>query len=67
MIRYRVDDMSCNHCVAAITRAVREADAQAEVRIDLAGKRVEIDPRAADEAALRRAIKAAGYTPQAAA
>ena len=43
MIEFRVDDMSCGHCVAAITKAVKQVDAQGKVDIDLAGKRVRIE------------------------
>lgn len=63
MITFRVDDMTCGHCVSAITRAVKEADAGADVRVDLAAHRVEIQPAAADAEQLREAIVEAGYTP----
>ncbi|WP_395702593.1 heavy-metal-associated domain-containing protein [Aquabacterium sp.] len=62
-IRFEVQDMSCGHCVSAITRAVKEVDAEAEVKIDLASHRVEVQPRQADAAALQAAISEAGYTP----
>ncbi len=64
MIAFEVRDMTCNHCVGTITKAVKELDRNAEVRIDLATHRVEIDSRAADAQALRHAIEEAGYTPQ---
>ena len=32
MIAFRVDDMTCGHCVKAITQAVRDADAGAAVK-----------------------------------
>jgi len=63
MIAFRVDDMTCGHCVKAITQAVRDADAGAAVRIDLAGHRVEIEPGSADARRLQEAIAEAGYTP----
>lgn len=63
MIRFEVNDMSCGHCVGAITRALKEADAQARVQIDLASHRVEIEPGQADAATLQAAIAEAGYTP----
>lgn len=66
MIAFQVDDMSCGHCVKAITQAVREADPAAKVHIDLATHRVEIEPARADAQALSRAITDAGYTPVAA-
>ena len=64
MIAFEVNDMTCGHCVSAITQAVKEADDGAQVRIDLAAHRVEIDPAAADAQALAEAIRDAGYTPR---
>ncbi len=64
MIAFEVKDMTCGHCVSAITQAVKDADGRAQVRIDLGTRRVEIDPAAADAQALADAIREAGYTPQ---
>lgn len=64
LIAFNVQDMSCGHCVQAITEAVRAADPQAQVRIDLPARRVEIDAPQADAQALQAAIAEAGYTPQ---
>lgn len=66
MITFEVPDMTCGHCVSAVTKAVQGVDAAAQVRIDLATHRVEIQPAAADAAALRQAIEDAGFTPSAA-
>lgn len=63
MITFEVQDMSCGHCVSAITQAVKALDAQARVQIDLASRRVEIEAATADAAALREAIAEAGFTP----
>lgn len=63
MIAFQVDDMTCGHCVSTITRALKEADSAAEVRIDLPTHRVEITPAAASAEALAAAIADAGYTP----
>jgi copper chaperone len=63
MITFQVNDMSCGHCVGVITRAVKDADQDAEVRIDLNKHLVEIEPKASDAEQLRAAIAEAGYTP----
>lgn len=64
MITFRIDDMTCGHCVGTITKAVKEADADATVvRVDLPSHRVEIEPGRLDAAALQAAIEEAGYTP----
>lgn len=63
MIAFEVNDMTCGHCVSTITRAVKAADTDATVQIDLASHLVTIDPREADAATLGDAIREAGYTP----
>jgi len=63
MIAFQVDDMTCGHCVRTIAEAVKGADADATVRIDLGSRRVEIEPARTDARRLRDAIAEAGYTP----
>jgi copper chaperone len=63
MIAYEVKDMTCGHCVNAITQALKAVDSTAEVRIDLAQHRVEIESSEAGAASLGDAIRDAGYTP----
>jgi copper chaperone len=63
MITFEVQDMSCNHCVGAITRAIEAVDAEAKVTADLATHRVRVDSASADTATLAAAIEEAGYTP----
>ena len=63
MIAFEVKDMTCGHCVSTITKAVRAADKDAKVQIDLATHRVQIEPTETNAAELGDAIKEAGYTP----
>ena len=63
MIEFQVNDMTCGHCVGAITKAVAEVDAAAQVEIDLPTHRVRITGTEAS-AELEAAIREAGYTPQ---
>ena len=63
MTTFEVKDMSCGHCVSAITKAVKDVDLGAKVQIDLATHRVTIDQTKADAATLIDAIRQAGYTP----
>ncbi|GAC1604162.1 MAG: heavy-metal-associated domain-containing protein [Ramlibacter sp.] len=63
MIRFEVQDMTCGHCVSTITKAVKAADPDATVQVDLAAHLVTVEPGAADAATLGAAITQAGYTP----
>ena len=62
MLRYTVEDMTCGHCVQAITGAITDLDATAQVTVDLAGKIVEVESSATPNA-VSAAIREAGYTP----
>lgn len=63
MIAFEVKDMTCGHCVSSITQALKHADPDARIQIDLASHRVQVEPAAADAQALAAAIEAAGYSP----
>jgi copper chaperone len=63
MITFEVKDMTCAHCVATITKAVKAADPQASVDIDLATHRVRIESPGAEGQTLAAAIEEAGYSP----
>ncbi len=57
---FTVTGMTCGHCEKAVTRAVKQTDPQAEVRIDRAANLVEVQsgqPRAV----LAQAIAEEGY------
>jgi copper chaperone len=63
MITFEVRDMTCGHCASTITKALKAADRDAKVQIDLATHRVQVEPASADAEELADAIKEAGYTP----
>jgi copper chaperone len=63
MITFEVNDMTCSHCVSAITKAVAFVDPGAKVQIDLASHRVHVEPCASSADVLSDAIEVAGYTP----
>ncbi|MGC2964568.1 heavy-metal-associated domain-containing protein [Paraburkholderia graminis] len=58
---FQVEGMSCQHCVAAVTNAIREHDDGAQVQVDLAAGRVTVESTQSVEA-LKAAIDEAGYT-----
>lgn len=41
-MKFHVPDMTCNHCVQSITRAVHEVSSEAHVVIDLSHHLVEV-------------------------
>ena len=60
MLRYTIENMTCGHCVATVTKAVQGVDANAIVRADVAGRSLEIDTGATSEI-VSAAVAAAGY------
>lgn len=62
MIEFNIPNMSCGHCVKAVTEAVRSVDPQARVEVDLAGKHVKVESGQPREP-LARALAEAGYQP----
>jgi copper chaperone len=63
MIAFEVNDMTCGHCVSTITKALKAADKDAKVQIDLAAHRVQVESASADPQELADAIGEAGYNP----
>jgi copper chaperone len=63
MISFEVSDMTCGHCASSIAKAIRSVDEGSEVQVDLAKRRVQIEPRDANAQELGAAITRAGYTP----
>ncbi|WDY57410.1 heavy-metal-associated domain-containing protein [Pseudomonas sp. PSKL.D1] len=57
---FKVQGMTCGHCVKAVTRAVQEQDAKAQVEVDLAGKQVRVQSELAADTLLA-AIREEGY------
>ena len=64
MITFNIPQMSCGHCVKAVTEAVQEVDPQAKVQVDLASKAVQVESQA-DRAKIVASLAEAGYTPAA--
>jgi copper chaperone len=58
---FDVEGMSCNHCAKAVTQAVLQLDPQAQVQVDLAGKKVNVESEQPRQA-LAQAIADEGYT-----
>lgn len=61
MIEFQVEGMSCQHCVAAVTRSIRDLDTEAHVKVNLERGNVQVESIKPVEA-LTEAIDDAGYT-----
>lgn len=62
-MEFKVPEMSCGHCTAAIEKSVKAADPAASVACDLGERLVKIDSALSPEQ-LGAAIKDAGYDSQ---
>ena len=58
---FTVTGMTCGHCEAAVTRAIRRLDAQARISIDRGRNRVEVVQSSQSRETLARAIRDEGY------
>lgn len=57
---FTVQGMTCGHCERAVTRAVLQIDPQAQVKIDRAANRVEVQSTQTRDA-VAKAIAEEGY------
>ncbi len=57
---FDVKGMTCGHCERAVTQAVRAVDPQAQVKVDRAAGKVEVETTQPREA-VARAIAEEGY------
>ena len=62
MQEFKLPDMSCGHCVKAVTEAVHEVDPQARVEVDLATKQARVESTQPRDK-LAAALTEAGYAP----
>jgi len=60
MLQLKVSGMTCGHCVAAVTRAVKAVPSVRDVAVDLASGAVIVQGEP-DEQAVRAAITEEGY------
>lgn len=62
MHAFTLPQMSCGHCVKAVTEAAHEVDPQAQVEVDLPGKQARIESAQPREKFVE-ALAEAGYQP----
>lgn len=61
MMKLIVDNMSCQHCVKTITKAINDIDPKAKVTIDLAKHEVDIEDGTISQEAAIQAVDQAGF------
>lgn len=62
MTTLHVPDMTCQHCVATITKLIKQADKNAKIEIDLSQHKVAVEGALTADA-LVALLDDAGYTP----
>lgn len=62
LIEFKIDAMTCGHCVRTVTQAVQQADPKARVTVDLPTHRVQVETAKPREA-IAAALVEAGYPP----
>lgn len=60
MYEFNIENMSCGHCVSAVTKAIKSVDPDASASIDLNGKSARIETKL-DPSIIGSAITEAGY------
>lgn len=60
MYEFEVANLSCAHCVNAVTHAIHREDPAAVVEVDLAARQLRVQSRC-DEARLREALARVDY------
>ena len=61
MQEFEVSGMTCNHCVRAVTEAIKGVDAAAQVAVDLGAGRVTVRAGTASPDRIAEALAAEGY------
>ncbi|WP_411880176.1 heavy-metal-associated domain-containing protein [Polaromonas sp. YR568] len=62
-MEFNIPAMSCGHCAGVITQTVKALDPSAQVKVDLAAKKVVVES-SRDRPALAAALAEAGYPAQ---
>ena len=62
MLTFQIPNMTCGHCVKAVTQAVHAVDPAATVQTDLATHEVKVETTASRESVVAQ-LAEAGYQP----
>ena len=61
MYEFKVDGMSCQGCVKSVTQAIKATDSKANVSVDLASKKVQVQTTLSQKE-VEEIIEEAGFT-----
>jgi len=56
-----VEGMSCQHCVMAVTKALKSLEGVTDVKVNLEAKKVEVEGENLIDQSLKEAVEDAGY------
>lgn len=62
MLDLTLPEMTCGGCARGVTAAIKAVDADAELQIDVASRKVKVTTKASAEA-VTRAVTEAGFPP----
>ena len=62
MLDFQIPNMTCGHCARTVTEAVKAADPEAKVTIDLPTHKVQVETNAPREKVVAQ-LAEAGYQP----
>jgi copper chaperone len=62
MIEFTISAMTCGHCIGRVTKAVKQADPNAQVAIDLPTHKVQVQTNE-DRETIAASLAEAGYAP----
>ena len=54
MLHLKIENMTCKHCIGAVTNAIQHVQADAQVDVDLSTKRVSIDSKLGEQEVIQR-------------
>lgn len=57
----KIDGMTCGHCAAAVTKALKKVDGVTDVAVNLGEKQATVTHAGANVEALKTAVEDAGY------
>ena len=58
---YKIEGMSCNHCVMAVDKQLNKLDIENKT-VEIGSVKIEFDPNKVSEEDIKNSIREAGYT-----